>query len=133
MGANLFFSNYSRPFDQITLKANYRNLYNKISAHRLDDLDNYERNLYMHSISYKSEKFDFTVGEAIISSGLSESINIKYLNPFNFWSWENIGSTTNGLNAFYFQECLLKLKPSLNVYFEILIDDINFHQKMHFI
>ena len=48
----------------------------------------------MHSISYKSEKLDFTVGEAIISSGSSESINIKYLNPFNFWSWENIGSTT---------------------------------------
>ena len=47
--AKLFFSNYSRPFDQITLTANYRNLYNKISAIRLDDLDNYERNLYMHS------------------------------------------------------------------------------------
>ena len=115
------------------MTANYRNLYNKISAIRLDDLDNYERNLYMHSISYKSEKLDFTVGEAIISSGLSESINIKYLNPFNFWSWENIGSTTNGLNAFLFSGMSFKVKPSLNVYFEILIDDVNFHQKMHFI
>ena len=130
--AKLFFSNYSRPFDQITLTANYRNLYNKISAIRLDDLDNYERNLYMHSISYKSEKLDFTVGEAIISSGLSESINIKYLNPFNFWSWENIGSTTNGLNAFLFSGMSFKVKPSLNVYFEILIDDVNFHQKNAF-
>jgi len=130
--AKLFFSNYSRPFDQITLTANYRNIYNKISAIRLDDLDNYERNLYMHSISYKSEKLDFTVGEAIISSGLSESINIKYLNPFNFWSWENIGSTTNGLNAFLFSGMSFKVKPSLNLYFEILIDDVNFHQKNAF-
>ena len=32
-------------------------------------LDNYERYLYMHSFSYNSEKLDFTVGEAIISSG----------------------------------------------------------------
>ena len=106
--SKLFFSNYSRPFDQITLDANYRNLYNKISAINLDDLDNYERYLYMHSISYKSEKLRFTIGETIISSGLNESINIKYLNPFNFWSWENIGSTTNGLNAFYIQVFLNK-------------------------
>ena len=46
-------------------------------------------------------KVRFYIGEAVISSNINESIDIKYLNPFNFWSWENIGSTTNGLNAFF--------------------------------
>ena len=37
-----------------------------------------------------------------MSTGINESLDIKYLNPINFWSWENIGSTNNGLNAFLF-------------------------------
>ena len=38
-----------------------------------------------------------------------------------------------GLNAFLISGFSLLKKPSLNVYFEILIDDINFHKKMLFI
>ena len=50
--AKLFFSDYSRPFDQLSLNANYKNIYSKISAITLDDLYNYERYLYMHSFRY---------------------------------------------------------------------------------
>ena len=131
-GAKLFFSDYSRPFDQVTLNANYKNFYSKISAISLDDIDDYERYLYMHSFSFRTERLDFSVGEAIISSNTNESIDIKYLNPFNFWSWENIGSTTNGLNAFLFSGMNFKINTLLNLYFEILVDDINFHQKNAF-
>ena len=130
--ANLFFSDYSRPFDQLTLNANYKNIHSKISAITLDDIDNYERHLYMHSFRYITERLDFTIGEAIISSNIDESIDIKYLNPFNFWSWENIGSTTEGLNAFLFSGMNFKINSLLNFYFEILIDDINFHQSNAF-
>ena len=130
--AKLFFSDYSRPFDQLTLNANYKNINGKISAITLDDIGNYERYLYMHSFNFTIKRLDFTVGEAIISSNVDESIDIKYLNPFNFWSWENIGSTTNGLNAFLYSGMNFEVNSLLNFYFEILIDDINFHQSNAF-
>ena len=130
--AKLFFSDYSRPFDQVTINANYKKIYSKISAISLDDVNDYERYLYMHSFSFRNKWIDFSIGEAIISSNINESIDIKYLNPFNFWSWENIGSTTNGLNAILFSGMNFKINPLLNLYCEILVDDINFHQKNAF-
>ena len=57
-----------------------------------------------------------TIGEAVISSSISESVDIKFLNPFNFWSWENIGSTDEGLNALLYGGFLLKPDPSLKIY-----------------
>ena len=84
IGAKLFFSDYSRPFDQLTLNANYKNINGKISAITLDDIGNYERYLYMHFFNFTTERLDFTVGEAIISSNVDESIDIKYLNPLIF-------------------------------------------------
>ena len=92
--SKLFFSDYSRPFDQITLDLNFRKIYGKVSAINLDKMLDQNRYLYMHTLGFKSKRFDFTIGETILSTGLNESLNIKYLNPFNFWSWENTGSTT---------------------------------------
>ena len=56
----------------------------------------------MHTFGYQSKRFSITFGESIIATGISKSINIQYLNPFNFWSWENLGSTNKGLNAFLY-------------------------------
>ena len=98
--AKVFFSDFSRPFDQIRMDANFKNLHSKISIISLDKLYNNKRYLYMHTFSYDFKKLSLTIGEAVISSSISESVDIKFLNPFNFWSWENIGSTDEGLNAF---------------------------------
>ena len=130
--AKIFFSDYSRPFDQITFAANYKNLNSKLSIISLNELNDFKRLLYLHIFDFKFKKFQIKIGEAAISSGFEESIDIKYLNPFNFWSWENVGSTVEGLNAFLYSGFYWKISSKLNFYGDILIDDINFHQNNAF-
>ena len=130
--SNIFFSDFSRPFDQITVEANFKNKFSKFSVINLNDINNHRRYLYLHTFGYKSEKLIFKIGEAVISTGVNESIDIKFLNPLNFWSWENTGSTDEGLNAFLYSGFLWRIKPSLKIYSEVLIDDINFHQSKAF-
>ena len=129
LNANLFLSDFSRPFDQFTLEANLGKLNALFSAIELDTLLEHNRYLYMHSFGYQSERFSITFGESIIATGISKSINIQYLNPFNFWSWENLGSTNKGLNAFLYVGMTWLPRKGLRFYGEAIIDDINFHQK----
>ena len=132
IGSKLFFSDFSRPFDQLSLEANYKNLNGKFTAINLDNLFDHNRFLYMHSLKIIKDNFSITFGESIISTGVEESINIKYLNPFNFWAWENLGSLNKGLNAFLYFGLDFLLKKSNRFYGEILFDDINFHTKNAF-
>ena len=129
LGSNLFFSDYSRPFDQFLIEASYKKINGKFSAINLEPLSNYNRYLYMHSLSINLNKLSLTFGESVISTGIEESIDIKYLNPFNFWAWENLGSLDKGLNAFLYFGFTFKLKKTIRLYGEILFDDINFHIK----
>ena len=130
--SKIFFSDYSRPFDQLTIEARYKNLISKISTITLDKMNDHKRYLYMHTFGLNFAKLNFTIGEAVVSTGINESLDIKFLNPFNFWSWENVGSSDKGLNAFLYSSLLYKFSPSMNLYVELLIDDINFHQKNAF-
>ena len=127
IGSKLFFSDYSRPFDQFTIEAEYGKISGKFTAMNLDIIQNHNRYLYMHSIKYSNTNLSITVGEAIISTGIDKSIDLKYLNPFNFWAWENLGSLTKGLNAFLFTGFEFFSKKKIRVYGELLFDDINFH------
>ena len=81
----------------------------------------------MHSFKFSNKVLSATIGEAVISSGIEKPINIKYLNPFNFWAWENSGSLTEGLNAFLFTGFELFFRQKYRIYGELLFDDINFH------
>ena len=130
--SKIFFSDYSRPFDLIAFEAIYNKIKTKLNIISLNDLYENKRFLYMHTFSYESNKFNLSIGEAIISTGVNETLSIKYINPFNLWSWENLGSTNNGLNAFLYTGFSWTIKPSIRLYGEILIDDINFHQKNAF-
>ena len=86
----------------------------------------------MHTIGYSSDKINITFGEAVISSGINESINLNFLNPFSLWSWENTGSTDRGINAFLYSGFSFKFNSTSRIYGEVLIDDINFHQNNAF-
>ena len=130
--SRIFFSDYSRPFDQFSIEANFKKLKSKIALISLDSIADHKRYLYMHTIGYSSDKINLTFGEAIISSGVNESLNLSYLNPFSLWSWENIGSTTKGINAFLYSGFSFKFNSSSRLYGEVLIDDVNFHQKNAF-
>ena len=136
MGANLFLSNYSRPLDQFSIKIKYKNIGSLISVIELDTLDLngdvFDRHLYLHTLSYTYKNLNVIFGESIIISGINSSLRLKYLNPFHLWSWENIGSAENGMNAFLFSGVSLKLNEINRLYAEILIDDINFHNKNAF-
>ena len=125
----LYASDYSRPFDQLSLSAEYGKIKGNFSVIELDTLYDHNRFVYFHSFDYKTDKFHLTIGESIISTGKRESVNIKYLNPFHFWSWENLGSTNKGLNAFLYTGLTWFPKPGLRLFSEVIIDDINFHTK----
>ena len=125
----LYASSYSRPFDQISLSADYGKIEGNFAIIELDTLYDHNRFVYFHSFDYKTDRIRFTIGESIISTGRRESINIKYLNPFHFWSWENLGSTNKGLNAFLYSGLTWFPKPGLRLFSEVIIDDINFHTK----
>ena len=127
--SRIFFSDFSRPFDQISLKVARKNIIGKFAVISLDTLGSHNRYLYMHTLGYKSKNIKITLGEAVISSGINEPVNIKLLNPINFWSWENIGTTDRGLNALLYLGFSYTQKPTLRFYGEIIVDDINFHQK----
>ena len=129
MGSRLFFSDNSRPFDQISMQAEYRNLIGKFAVINLDAIGDFKRYLYMHSFNFNFNKLSISFGEAVLSTGIEESIDLKYINPFNFWSWENIGSLSKGLNAFIYSGFDFRFKKSFRIYSEILLDDINFHNK----
>jgi len=128
LNSNLFVSDFSRPFDQFTLEADLGKLNALFSVIELDTMMNHNRYLYVHSFGYKSEKLSITLGESVLISGVSKSINIQFLNPFSFWSWENIGSTTKGLNALLYAGITWLPQNGLRIYGETIIDDINFHQ-----
>ena len=130
--SRIFFSDYSRPFDQFSIEANFKKLKSKIALISLDSIADHKRYLYMHTIGYSSDKINLTIGEAIISSGVNESINLSYLNPFSLWSWENIGSTISGINAFLYSGFSFRFNSTSRLYGEVLIDDVNFHQKNAF-
>ena len=130
--SKIFFSDFSRPFDQVTFNASFKNFRSKISIISLDKINEFRRYLYMHTFKYKFEKLDISIGEAIISSGIDNSVDIKLLNPFSFWSWENLGSTDRGYNAFLYTGFSLLAQKSLRLYGEILLDDINFHKSNSF-
>tara|TARA_Y100000590_G_scaffold469374_1_gene656615 strand:+ start:302 stop:1717 length:1416 start_codon:yes stop_codon:yes gene_type:complete len=125
----LYASDYSRPFDQLSLSAEYGKITGNFSIIELDTLYDHKRYAYFHSFDYKSDRIHLTIGESIISTGERESINIKYLNPFHLWSWENLGSTNKGLNAFLYAGATWFPKPGLRLFSEVIIDDINFHTK----
>ena len=126
--SNLFISDFSRPFDQFTLHAELGKLNALFSVIELDTIMDHNRYLYIHSFGYKSKKLSITVGESVLASGVSKPINIQFLNPFSFWAWENLGSTTKGLNAFLYAGITWLPKNGLRIYGETIIDDINFHQ-----
>ncbi len=125
----LYASDYSRPFDQLSLSAKYGKIKGNFSIIELDTLFDHKRFAYFHSFDYQTDRVRLTIGESIISTGERESVNIKYLNPFHFWSWENLGSTNKGLNAFLYTGLTWFLKPGLRLFGEVIIDDINFHNK----
>ena len=128
----LYASDYSRPFDQLSLSAEFGKIKGNFSAIALDTLFEHNRFIYFHSFDYKTDRIHLTIGESIVSTGKKESIKIQYLNPFHFWSWENLGSTNKGLNALLYTGLTWFPKPGLRLFGEIIIDDINFHTKNAF-
>ena len=129
INAALYSSDYSRPFDQLSLSAEHGNIKGNFSIISLDTLYDHNRFAYFHSFDYKTNKLHVTIGEAIISTGSKKSVDIKYLNPFHFWSWENLGSTNKGLNAFLYTGFTWLFQPGLRLFGEVIIDDVNFHTK----
>ena len=125
----LYASDYSRPFDQLSLSAEYGKIKGNFSIVQLDTLYDHNRFAYFHSFDYKSDRIHITIGESIISTGERESVNIKYLNPFHFWAWENLGSTNKGLNAFLYTGLTWFPQAGLRLFGEVIIDDVNFHTK----
>ena len=128
----LYASEYSRPFDQLSLSAEYGKIKGNFSIIQLDTIYDHNRFAYFHSFDYKTDKIHLTIGESIISTGERESVNIKYLNPFHFWSWENLGSTNKGLNAFLYSGLTWFPQAGLRLFGEVIIDDVNFHTKNAF-
>ena len=59
----------------------------------------------LHTFKYNYKNLEIVVGESVLYSGINKSIELKYLNPFHLWSWENTGSGVNGLNAILFFKC----------------------------
>ena len=133
LGANLFLSSYSRPYDQFSIRLKYENLISSLSAIELDenkiDSNIYNRYLMLHTFKYNYKNLEIVVGESVLYSGINKSIELKYLNPFHLWSWENTGSGVNGLNAILFLSVKYKLKKNSSLHTEVLVDDINFHRK----
>lgn len=125
----MFFGDYSRPFDQFTLKAEMGKFDALFSAIELDSIMFHNRYLYAHTFGYNSNKISITIGEGVLTTGYSKSVELKYLNPFSFWSWENVGSTNKGLNAFLYAGATYFPRPGLRIFGEFIIDDINFHQE----
>ena len=132
INAALYASDYSRPFDQLSLSAEYGKIKGNFSIIQLDTIYDHNRFAYFHSFDYKTDKIHLTIGESIISTGERESVNIKYLNPFHFWSWENLGSTNKGLNAFLYTGLTWFPQAGLRLFGEVIIDDVNFHTKNAF-
>ena len=129
INGSLFISDYSRPFDQITLTGGFGRFEGLLTIIELDTFYQYDRYLYIHSLVYKTKQLKITVGESILETGLNKSINIKYLNPFHLWGWEGNGSGIKGINGFLFAGFTWFPKKSIRLFGEILIDDINFHKK----
>jgi len=132
INAALYASDYSRPFDQLSLSAEYGKIKGNFSIIQLDTIYDHNRFAYFHSFDYKTDKLHLTIGESIISTGKRESVNIKFLNPFHFWSWENLGSTNKGLNAFLYTGLTWLPQAGLRLFGEVIIDDVNFHTKNAF-
>lgn len=125
----LFISDYSRPFDQFFLKGEYGRISGTFAVIALDTLNEHNRYSYIHSLNYEKDKLSITIGETVLATGISRSIDLNYINPFHFWSWENLGNTNKGLNAFLYAGMTWFPNPSIRMFGEVLIDDINFHQK----
>ena len=127
--ASLFISDYSRPFDQITVRTQVNKWSSLFSIVQLDTMNEFNRYLYLHTLNYKQNNFSITLGEGVLESGNGKSISLNYLNPIHLWTWENISGGSQGINGFlYFGFTWFPIN-GIRVYGETLIDDINFHKK----
>ena len=125
----LLISNYSRPFDQLSVKIKSPKWQSSFSIIELDTLNDFNRYLYLHTLSYVNNSFIISAGEGVLDSGKAKSISFNYLNPFHLWSWENISGGTKGVNSFLFVGFTWFPYSGLRLFGELLIDDINFHKK----
>lgn len=129
INTSLFVSDYSRPFDQFTVRAQTGKLNGLFSIIALDTLEGYNRYLYLHTLNYKSNKLSLTIGEGVLDTGIGKSISLNYANPIHLWTWENISGGSQGINGFLYAGFTWLPVKELRVYGEFLIDDINFHKK----
>lgn len=134
--ANLFVSNFSRPFDMLSFNFKYKDIKSSISVIELDTMKVnslvYNRFLYLHTFEFLFENFRILIGESLIVSGENQLLSLKYLNPFHLWSWENNGKGEEGLNAVLFSGISWTFHNTNRLYLELIIDDINFHRKNAF-
>lgn len=120
-------SDFSRPFDQLTLQIKQNYISGIFSILELDPIDEYDRTLYLHAIKYKSNKFELTLAESLIKTGKGLPKNLSLLNPLLPWAWEEVDREDIKINGFLYLGFTWFPLTGWRLFGEVLVDDVNFH------
>lgn len=119
----IFISNSSRPFDQVSGNFTYFNYEFGFSLIQLDNFNEYKRYLSVHYITYATESFRFTLGEAVLYAGVNRSFELNFLNPTLIWTGELISNSYGNPNGMVYGNIYYSLNNLIGIYSEIIIDD----------
>ena len=121
--SNLLVSNYSRPFDQMQIKFNYRSFSLQSNVVQLESISDSKRYLSLHTVEYSNKKLHVLAGESVLIAGENRSFEFQYFNPMMAWLPEQVNLSTGSGNSMIYGSIKYTHTPTLSFWAELLIDD----------
>ncbi|MBP9004619.1 MAG: hypothetical protein KBG36_00010 [Candidatus Marinimicrobia bacterium] len=126
--SSLLFSSAARPLDNLKLDIFLKHLSFQGITAKLDKMDNHERYLSAHRLSFYLGNWAIGLTEAMLYTGSARNLEFAYLNPFLLYHGEQLngpdlnGNTLGTLELSYTGRNWI-------AYSEFLVDDIQFDKE----
>ena len=86
ISGRLLISKWSRPFDQIPWKMEYKELTGSMYVIQLNTMNHFKRFLAIHNLTYQiSKNIQLSLGESILYAGEKRGLEFQYINPTLLW------------------------------------------------
>ena len=124
ISGRLLISKWSRPFDQIAWKMEYKELTGSMYVIQLNTMNHFKRFLAIHNLTYQiSKNIQLSLGESILYAGEKRGLEFQYINPTLLWIpiRENNPLSERG-NSIIYSGIKIKNKK-MDIWYEFILDD----------
>ena len=126
----LLISNWSRPFDLISWKANYKNINAELVGAQLDQIAGNNRFLSMHAINFLfANGITLSFAESFLYAGADRGIELQYFNPTLFWVPIRENQDSNQGNSILYSGIKYS-KENYELWLELILDDFQIDKEV---